>query len=502
MITQQDIIYFLLTDRFCDYDKNNNFDVKKDDIRRYHGGDFAGIIKKIPYLKYLGITAIWITPVYLSVGSVGESDGYHGYWALDFEKIDPHLYSKNKKIGEYSKEYLKNLCDILHENNIKVVLDIVVNHTGYHNDKYSNYKDKKIKDKWFNSEENKSDIVKSKLCGLPDINCANVDASDYLVNNVLDWIEETGIDALRMDTVKHVEGAFWHFFKSYVKGSHRDITLIGEDLEYDIEKISSYQKDHDFDTLFDFPLNSALKDVFIRNNSFRLLARPRLSDDETPGVLDMDRNYTNANRLVTLLDNHDIGKRYISEIFDEVGEWDKDLAKEIFKLSLLFIFTTRGVPQLYYGTEIALEGGSEPDNRKDMPWELFRNDYPEKLPEYKKEIFDYTRELIEIRKRNLSITTGYLFTLYVDKFIYAYMREFKGNTVIVVLNNGLCDMNLPLTIEIFKNSKIPKRIKDNIKEKGMSFKNLQNESENFTLDTDGCLSIQLNRKSGKVLLLS
>jgi len=196
MITQQDIIYFLLTDRFCDYDKSNNLNVDKDNINRYHGGDFAGIIKKIPYLKYLGITAIWITPVYLSIGSVGNSDGYHGYWALDFDKIDPHLYSVNKKKSEYSKEYLKNLCDMLHENNIKVILDIVVNHTGYHNDTYKNYQNKKIKDEWLNTEANRTDIVKSKLCGLPDINCANVDASDYLVNNVLDWIEETGIDGI------------------------------------------------------------------------------------------------------------------------------------------------------------------------------------------------------------------------------------------------------------------------------------------------------------------
>jgi len=503
MITQQDIIYFLLTDRFCDYDKSNNLNVDKDNINRYHGGDFAGIIKKIPYLKYLGITAIWITPVYLSIGSVGNSDGYHGYWALDFDKIDPHLYSVNKKKSEYSKEYLKNLCDMLHENNIKVILDIVVNHTGYHNDTYKNYQNKKIKDEWLNTEANRTDIVKSKLCGLPDINCANVDASDYLVNNVLDWIEETGIDGIRMDTVKHVEGAFWHFFKSYVKGSHRDITLIGEDLEFSVDKISSYQKDHDFDTLFDFPLNDKLKKVFIENESFLLLARPRLNDEnEIPGILDMDRKYTNANRLVTLLDNHDISKRYMSEIFDKVGKWDKDLAKQIFKLSLLFIFTTRGIPQLYYGTEIAMEGQKDPYNRKDMPWKLFKNDYPAKIEKYKKDIFDYTRTLIQIRKQNLAITTGYLFTLYVDEFIYAYMREFRGNTIIVIMNNGLLDMNNALDIQIFKNTKIPTRIKENIKEKKYIFKNLENELEKFEISKEGCLKIKLTRKSGKILKLA
>ncbi|MCK4491976.1 MAG: alpha-amylase, partial [Candidatus Altiarchaeales archaeon] len=94
MISQNDIIYFIVTDRFCDGDPANNEGVDKGDPLKYHGGDFTGIIEKIPYLQNLGITALWITPVYLSIGRYHGGDGYHGYWALDFEKIDPHLYSK------------------------------------------------------------------------------------------------------------------------------------------------------------------------------------------------------------------------------------------------------------------------------------------------------------------------------------------------------------------------------------------------------------------------
>lgn len=103
MIEQKDIIYFVLTDRFYDGDTTNDFNLIETDLHRYHGGNFVGIIKKIPYLKNLGITALWITPVYLSIGTYGDSDGYHGYWVLDFEKVDPHLYARNPRIAERKK---------------------------------------------------------------------------------------------------------------------------------------------------------------------------------------------------------------------------------------------------------------------------------------------------------------------------------------------------------------------------------------------------------------
>jgi alpha-amylase len=261
MITQKDIIYFIVTDRFFSGNKQNDLAVEKDDPAKYHGGDFEGIIKKLPYLKELGITALWITPVYLSIGTYGQSHGYHGYWALDFEKVDPHLYTLQPDIPNDGKKYLKQLVDKLHKHNLKLILDMVVNHTGYHTLAYKEYADKKIKPEWFN--RNGQDEIKSELAGLPDINLDIPDAVDYFVNNIVDWIEETGIDAIRMDTVKHVEDTFWYYFKSYVKGRYPHITLIGEVLEpRDVYKIAHYQQLHDFDSLLDFPFTTALKDSF------------------------------------------------------------------------------------------------------------------------------------------------------------------------------------------------------------------------------------------------
>ena len=132
MITQSDIIYFLLTDRFRDGDPKNNFDANGENPRAYHGGDFKGIVEKIPYLKNLGVNVVWITPVYVNIHLPEEDSwGYHGYWTLDFEKVDDHWYSPSKDLPNGSKEYLRELVGILHRNDLKLILDVVVNHTGY-----------------------------------------------------------------------------------------------------------------------------------------------------------------------------------------------------------------------------------------------------------------------------------------------------------------------------------------------------------------------------------
>jgi glycosidase len=497
MITQEDIIYFILTDRFFNGQHQNDIRTEPDNPKKYHGGDFEGILKKIPYLKDLGITALWITPVYLSIGTYGNSDGYHGYWALDFEKVDSHLYTKQGAIPEGSKAYLKLLAKELHDNRIKLILDMVVNHTGYHNETYQHYADKKIKDQWFNRVG--SGEQKGELAGLPDINMHIPDAVDYFVNNIIDWIEETGIDAIRMDTVKHVEDMFWYYFKSYVKGSHSNIFLIGEVLEpRDIGKIASYQQLHDFDSLFDFPLTAALKDVFIYGQGMTTLSRPRLHGNEARGILDIDTNvYTNANRLVILLDNHDLDRRIKTEILDSVGHWDRVLANDIMKLCLSFLFTTRGIPQLYYGTEIGMEGRKDPNNRRDMRWDVFDSGPGTEDDEYvdAMEIYRHTKKLIGIRRENKALQYGYLFTLYSDYFLYAYMREYRGNIIIVVINNGNEPMPYPVTIRIAANSNIPSRIKTTID--GKTLKDLIG-GDTYKVRNGG-LEVQLGRKAAVIL---
>jgi alpha-amylase len=455
VITQDDVIYFVLTDRFHKADFGNDHAVDASKPGRYHGGDFAGLRAKIPYLKALGITAVWITPVYLSIGELDpDNAGYHGYWALDFEKVDPHLYSEQPGRAQGSREYLKDLVDAFHSAGIKVILDMVVNHTGYHNNAYENYALKPFSAEMFNEE--------GWLYGLPDLDLRQPRVVDYFIHNILDWIEQSGIDGIRMDTVMHVHDTFWYFFKSCIKTRHPRVTLIGEVLDSDPWTVGRYQQKHDFDTLFDFPLRSAIVATLIWDQPMTQLARPRLHENEERGILDIEAPYTNANRLVTLLDNHDLDRRIASEVLLRAGD-DRDLAQKILKLSLTLQFTTRGIPQLYYGTEIGMEGGADPDNRRDMPWSLFGNgNRPTDTHPMEQDIYDHTVGMIRLRGNHPAIRFGYLLTLYVDHFLYAFLREFRGDVVLVVVNNGLEPMPNPVTLEIEKNKNIPPRIVESL----------------------------------------
>lgn len=486
MITQDDVIYFIATDRFFDGDATNNAGVDRSKPAKYHGGDFAGIRAKIPYLKSLGVTALWITPVYLSIGDLdSESAGYHGYWTLDFEKVDPHLYTPEPGRPFGSRKYLKELAEDLHAEGMKLILDMVVNHTGYHTAAWEAYPDKKITDDMFNRG---TGDVEGELSGLPDLDHDQVRVVDYFVYNVLDWIEECGIDGIRMDTVKHVEDTFWYFFKSCVKTRHPTVTLIGEVLDENPEFVGRYQREHDFDTLFDFPLRKAMVDALVWDQPMTRIARPRLSASELRGILDRDRPYTNANRLVTLLDNHDLDRRIATEALLRSGG-DRDLALKILQSCLSLQLTTRGIPQLYYGTEIGMEGGRDPDNRRDMPWEIFGDDHrPKDAHPFAQALFDHCARMIRFRTDHPSIRYGYLLTLYADHFVYAFLREFRGDIVVVVVNNGLEPMPEPLALEIGANTNLPPGIKQLL------------EGRTLTSHTDGVADFEVSAGKGAVAL--
>lgn len=197
--TSKDLIYFIMTDRFNDGDDSNNqfADVNKNNPKAYHGGDLRGIISKLDYIKSLGATAIWITPV--AENTLG---GYHGYWINDFYKVDPHLGSMND---------LKDLVKEAHNRNIKVLMDYVVNHISPDS--------KMLKEKpadWFNPKSdisnwnNQEEIEKGWIFGLPDLNQDKPEVKSFLIENAMWWIKETGVDGMRLDTVRHVPKTFWN----------------------------------------------------------------------------------------------------------------------------------------------------------------------------------------------------------------------------------------------------------------------------------------------------
>jgi glycosidase len=486
-INQNDIIYFIVTDRFYGVenpDKIISNKIDKSNPFKYHGGNFDGIIEKIPYLKKLGITCLWITPVYTQL-DLEKVDAYHGYWALDFNAINPMLYIDNKKHTAGSKLYLKDLIDELHKNGIKLILDMVVNHTGYNHPGLKNEETNPtpIQTHWFHNSNVSldHDEITGQLAGLPDFDLDNSDICDYHIQTIISWIRETGIDAVRMDTVKHVEFEFWNQYKTLVKGLYPDISLLGEVLVFDIEKLSSFQKYSAFDQLFDFPMQEAIKKAFIEDTPLTSFVSPF---NQGYGILEKDKSYTNHNKLVTLLDNHDLYARYMTFILQKHN--DIKIAEKIMKVSLTFMFSIRGIPQIFYGTEIGLQGAQDPDNRRDMRWEIFDKNYDVK-PEYEveKSIFDHTCKLVEIRKKYNSLTSGYTVCLYVDNYILVFLRYIDNEVTINAFHNGWWDMPEEIKINTNLNGNIPVRIRkliENIKFKcGVSDKELQLENGEFTL---------------------
>lgn len=441
-IAQNEIIYFVLLDRF--YGKPNNKALNGVDTSKpkyFHGGNIDGIIEKIPYLKALGITALWITPVYKQMEDeyclLNELFGYHGYWAEDFNKVDEHFYIEDSRFPAGSKLYIKKLADELHKNGIKLILDMVVNHTGYHHPSLHNTETNNtpIKSDWFNQMnlDCMDNMIEGQLSGLPDMDLDNINVIDYHIKTIISWIEETGIDAIRMDTAKHVERGFWNYFKTQIRGKYPHITMIGEVLVFGIDELTDYQKYWGFDSLFDFPIQRAVQQIFVEGQCLTTFQSPF---DRSIGLLEKDNSYSNHNKLVTLLDNHDLSGRFMTWAMHATNN-QKDKAEKILKLALTFIFSIRGIPQLYYGTEIGLEGGGDPDNRRDFPWHIFDEHFQVKKEfEIEQRIFEHTKKLIQIRKTTEALWCGSYVSLYVDYFVFVFIRFFNETFTITAINNG------------------------------------------------------------------
>lgn len=462
-VTQEDIIYFVVTDRF--FGKNKRTADPSD--TSIHGGTLDGILEKLDYLLELGVTTIWVTPVYENIQSHGNSEPYHYYWPLNFKRIDRRLLDGTRLPDSVDMSTFGKFVDTCEARGMKVVLDMVVNHAGY--GAKGNFDSS-----WFNVGGTSE--IKKELAGLPDFNHDNPEVLDFFINNIEDWITRGKVTNIRMDTVKHVEPKFWHYFKSQIRGEYPDVCLIGEVLfegKDDVSKLLEYQNYHDFDSIFDFPLCTALRSTLIYDESLSYwLARQRLNDGEMLGVLDDDNpskgGYRNANRLVTLLDNHDLEKRIMSHARTKhTGDGaGLDWAIRVTKLCLGALFTMRGIPQLYYGTEVGLEGwkeGDDRDLRRDFPWHVIGGDNHPKLQFRKEhEIYEWTRDLICLRKGSEALKYGTTITLWSDEFFYAFLRISTDDVVLVIINNGYTGMPNPIPLDL-NLSLLPERVVEMIR---------------------------------------
>jgi neopullulanase len=440
-----DVLYLIMIDRFADGDPSNNEPIyDRKNKFYYHGGDLQGVIDRLPYLQDLGVTAIWLTPWYDNYDRLNQielkedkpSTGFHGYNPQDFYGVEEHF-------GNHAK--LRELVETAHRSGIKIIQDQVMNHTG----PYHPWVDDPPTPTWFNGTKDKhlknvfqtwvlhdpravESLKRETMDGwfldfLPDLNQHDVEVSRYLIQNTLWWIGTTGLDGIRMDTWQYVPNSFWRDWTKAVKREFPNFNVVGEVKDGDAVHTSFFQGgrvrfdgvDSGLDSLLDFPLFYPIRHAFAEGKPI----------DEIPKTLAKDYLYTNSEILVTLLGGHDDG-RFMSE---------KGATIEGLKLANAFVLTTRGVPQLYYGDEIALEGGDEPTTRGDFPGG-FRGDKRDAFTaggrsKDEQELFEFIRRLTTLRRELEPLRTGSLVNLYVAEQQYAYARTLQTSAVVILFNN-------------------------------------------------------------------
>jgi glycosidase len=380
---------------------------------------------------------------------------------------------------------VRRFIEIAHEHGLKVMLDMIVSHTAEGHEWTRTRRD------WINWSGDTPD--KAWFKGLPNIDHDNLDASIYFVRNLFDWLRETGADAARIDAARHVETQFWRLFKVYWNAALPETTVMGEFWDGDPHCLAPFQNLHGLDSMFDFPLYHAIRDVFIDDHPFSRIARPRLSDSEAFGILDHDAGYRNAHRLVTFIGNHDT-----SRFFEAAGGVSRpDDAGARMKLAVTFLMTSRGIPQLYYGDELATEGGFDPDNRRDMPWRQIDGAAgagkaaEESLA---RQMHAFTKKLITVRRGSRALRHGLTVTLYVTPAFFAYARCMLDELVIVALNNSAGEADVAVPVR--QNPRLPS-VWRNERIDGLSFVDELGGSVGQKL-SNGTLRFRLPPRSGAV----
>jgi neopullulanase len=451
-----DVIYFIMPDRFADGDPSNNNPPKSPGLldrtkgRYYHGGDFQGIINRLPYLKDLGVTAVWINPVYDNTDRLDEKEtypeveggpkrpttAYHGYGAIDFYGVEEHY-------GDLRK--LKELVDKAHALGMKVIQDQIANHTSpYHpwaterptptwfygtvdNHLSNNWQ------KWTAMDPNASEATRRRnLEGwfidiLPDLNQDDEEVRRYLIQNTLWWLGTVGFDAVRMDTLPHVPRHFWRDWSQAIKREYPRVNVLGELFDGDPALLAYFQKgraghdgiDTGIDTLYDFALFYAVRDAFARGQSVRKLAQ----------VLAHDHLYPNPQVLVPFVGVHDM-ERFMNE---------RGATPEGLKLAQTFMMTTRGTPLLYYGDELAMPGGGDPDNRRDFPGGFpgdARNAFEARgRTAVENDVFNNLRRLARLRAELPALRRGSVVHVYDEEQQTVFARVLGDQIVLVAFNN-------------------------------------------------------------------
>lgn len=423
------VLYFVLTDRFENGDPDNDdqgdtcFDPSSP--RRFHGGDFAGLRARLPYLQELGVDALWITPVQAQIGRRGDQCGYHGYWASLDERIVPAHGPLEPRLGTDAE--LDALIAAMHANDQRLVVDLVVNHVGYDAPLTRTRPD------WFHPREGCAALGPSEifcsLAGLPDLAHGRADVRAWLDAYSAAFTRRFAFDGIRMDTVKHVPASYFAEHWIPTVRAERDLWLIGELLDEGSYDPFVPYVDAGFDGLFDFPLRRAL---------ITSLAQGASLDGVANRVQEYVRRFgiEAALRKSQLLDNHDV-PRFLTE---SEGQ-PETLRVARYHLALGLLFVVPGIPQIYYGNELGMTG-RYPNNRDDMPRWAFdadtRNGRHEGIVGDAGEHFALVQRLAQTRREVMPLRRGDYAELWRPngaRDVYAFAR-FVGDDVAVIVVNG------------------------------------------------------------------
>jgi neopullulanase len=439
-----DVVYLIMPDRFANGDPKNDSSPgmfegahrTKDGSR--HGGDLRGISDHLDYIKELGVTSIWLNPV---LENNQRRSSYHGYAITDLYRVD-------RRFGG-NDAYL-SFIDKSHRMGLKVIQDMVMNHIGddhwlmhdlpekdwvHHFPEFtrSNYQGNVISDPY------KSAYDENKMSNgwfdntMPDVNQKNPLFATYLIQNTLWWIEHAGIDGIRMDTYPYPDKDFMARWAKEVMEEFPSFNIVGEVWLQNSIPATAYWQDGMVNadgyrsylpTVTDFPLcftvPQAVNEAAGWDTGMRRLYN----------VLSQDFLYPDANRNMVFLDNHDLTRYFLLV--------KNDLRK--FKMGLAFLLTTRGIPQLYYGTELLMngDGGHHPNVRLDFPggWAGdARNAFvKEGRSAEQNEAFDYMKKLLQWRKGEEVIHHGKLTHYIPEDNIYVYFRHNDNRRIMVIMN--------------------------------------------------------------------
>ncbi len=438
--SNEDVIYLIMPDRFT------NGDVTNDSVEGYvdsyqsefaqarHGGDIAGVISKLDYLKDLGISTIWLTPIVEN----NTFRSYHGYSATDLYSVDPRLGTL---------ETYKTLVNTAHDKGLKIIMDHVANHiaidhpwiknlptTDWINGTVENHLNANHHKMVFADPHSDSATVKHVQEGwfvdyMPDLNHKNEFVANYIIQNTLWWIESTGIDGIREDTYPYCDQKFMSRWAETIMTEYPTFNIVGEVWTGNPAFLSTYQTgnkfrkiDSNLPAITDFGMRDALVD-YLRGNKKSLY--------NIYTTLASDFLYADVNQLVTFVDNHDVGRAmfYADSNFEKV------------KIAFHLLFTTRGIPQIFYGTEIGMKENEDHGTlRKNFPGG-FPNDARNAFTkagrtEYENDIFNYFKKMLTLRKEYQSLTKGKLIHFPPENDVYVYFKILDDEMIMNVINVG------------------------------------------------------------------